>query len=170
MRFRLFGFLLLAILLTIPLHAGTIAVNFIAPELYGMQGDTLTFGGTLVNSGTPDWINGADFNIDTFGPLDYSLDDFFNNTLPLPALNDGATAGPFAFFTVTIPLGFADGEYGGTLTVKGGSDMSADDTLGVGSFTVGVGVQAIPEPGSFLLLGILLVGLGITHSHRRPKV
>jgi len=164
MRPQFISFLLFAILVTFPVHAGTIAVNFDSPELYGSPADTLTFSGTLINSGSTVYINGADFNIEAFGLADYSLDDFMSYALLLPPLNDGDSSGPFSFFTVTIPAGFADGAYAGTLTVKGGATVDDDAVLGSGSFTVRVGqeVTAVPEPGYLLLL----VGLSAAHRSR----
>jgi len=169
MPLRLVGFLLLAILLSIPLHAGEISVNFTGSELYGSPGDVLTFGGTLVNNtGFDVYINGVGLTLEAFDPSAYDLTDFLVNA-PLTMAN-GDTVGPFDFFTVTIPSPFTDGTYIGTLVVQGGADPNDDAPLGIGSpFTVDVGAPAssVPEPATLLLMGGLLAGLGAIHRRRR---
>ena|ERR1039457_3048397 len=82
----------------------------------------------------------------------------------------GDSVGPFDFFTVTIPPGFADGAYDGTLVVQGGAALDDSAVLGSGSFNVGVGAgggAGVPEPGTLFPVGGLLVGLGTIHRLRR---
>jgi hypothetical protein len=164
MRLSSIGFLLLAILLTIPAHAGVITVTFTPASQFGSPGDTLTYEGTLLNTGSAVYINGAGINIDPpFDPSSYDLEDNFLVFAPLTEMADGDSTSPFQFFTLTIPLGTPDGTYNGTLFVQGGEIQSeSDDTLGSAPFTVQVGpeVSGVPEPGTCLLLGTALAGLG----------
>jgi hypothetical protein len=177
MRFSFIGSLLLAILLTIPVHADVITVTFTSADQHGSAGDTLTFAGTLLNTGSAVYINGAGINIDDppFGPATYDLEDFLLNA-PLTAMADGETTSLFPFFTLAIPLGTPDGIYHGTFAVQGGAipfgsedPPPSDDLLGSANFTVQVvpaEVSGVPEPGSILLLGTMLAGLGMVRCLR----
>ena len=168
MRLLFIGSLLLTISSALPVHAGAITVNFTFADQSGSVGDTLTYAGTLDYSGSePAYINGAGLNLESFDGSAYGLtDEFFQFILnaPLnPPLSDGASL-PFDFFTVAIPPGFADGTYAGTLDILGGPTTDDTDLLGSGSFTVQVvpaEVGGVPEPGSCLLLGTALAGLGM---------
>src|ERR1035441_10851777 len=79
MRLSFIGSLLLAILLTIPVHADVITVTFTSVSQYGSAGDTLTFAGTLHNTVPAVYINGAGINIDEppFTPATYDLEHYF---------------------------------------------------------------------------------------------
>src|ERR1039457_3982084 len=163
MRFSFIGSLLLAILLTIPVHAD-ITVTFTSADQHGSAGDTLTFAGTLLNTGSAVYINGAGINIDDppFSLATYNLEDYFLVYAPWTAMADGESTSAFEFFTLTIPLGTPDGIYRGTFAVQGGAFQfdseappASDDLLGRAPFTVQVEpeVAGVPEPGTCLLLG-----------------
>ena len=166
MRLSFIGSLLLAILLTIPGQADVVTIDFVSSNQYGSVNDTLIYGGTLRNTGSAVYINGADINIDSpFGTASYDLEDYFLVYAPLTQMADGDITPSFEFFTLTIPAGTPDGTYHGTLVVTGGETPSySDDTLGRAPFTVQVGpadVSQVPKPGSFLMLGTALAALGM---------
>ena|ERR1039457_4291144 len=169
MRLHFIGSLLLMLLCAIPVHADMITVNFTQPTLIGVAGDTLTFGGTLLNTGSDVYINGVSITIAGFDPSALDSSPFLLNA-PV-TMAGGDFVGPFDFFTVMIPTGFADGSYDGTLTVQGGAGSGDDATLGSATFTAQVGPVAapVPEPSTLLLLGSSLAGLGIVSRLRRRR-
>jgi len=167
---KLIGYFLVAILIAIPACADVITMSFTSSELYGSPNDMLTFGGTLENSGSPVYINAATVNLEGFDPSALDLSDFLLN-VPWTPLADGDSVGPFDFFTVTIPAGFADGEYNGSLIVQGGATMDDDAVLGSATFKVDVGPETsgVPEPAATLLWGAVLAWVAIVHRQRSRK-
>ena len=101
----------------------SLIVNFTSATLTGSPGNTLTFGGTLDNeTGSPVYINDASLDLVGFSdPSTYDVADYLLVNAPLTAVPNGQSLGPFSFFTVTIPLGFSNGSYAGTLFVQGGA-------------------------------------------------
>ena len=163
-------FLLLA-LTAFALRADTIGASFVASNQTGAPGDTLTFTGWLTNnSGSEQFINGAEINLSDFDPSDTDLTDFILNFAGLE-LNNGDSIGPFDYFTVTIPNPFAGGLYAGEFTVQGGADDASFETLATVDFAINVSgsssssptqPSSTPEPATLPLIAtastLLLLG------------
>jgi hypothetical protein len=117
--------------------------------LDGNPGDTLTFIATGLNTAAvTENLNSDSFSVDP--PLTLDDSDFLNNW-PL-SLTAGESFGPSALFSVTIPLGTAQGLYNGTFNILGGPGPNDLNILGSASFTADV--AAVPEPGTFALMAI----------------
>jgi hypothetical protein len=141
--------------LTILLGAATLCpastiftVSFTPDTLTGDPGGpTIEFSGALLNNtGNTVFINGDSFTFGIGGAVD---DSPFLFNAPI-SLGPSGSSGTFTFLDVTIPLGQAAGTYDGVLTVLGGADGSAQDSLGSAAFHVVVN-STVPEPSSFLL-------------------
>ena len=152
-------------------RADTITAVFLSPVQTGAPGDPLTFGGTITNNaGTDLYINGAGITVAGFGEDDTDLSPFILNVTGL--LADGASIGPFDFFTLAIPGSFAPGLYGGTMVVQGGATGDDDAVLGVAQFEVDVqdgGGSQIPEPASLALSSSALGGLLVLLRCRKSR-
>ena len=140
-----------------------LTINFAITPQSGSPGQTLTFGGTIANTGDAGlFINQAGISLIGFGENDYNYVDYFLALAPL-TLDANSSFGPFDFFTVTIPVPFASGSYLGTLLVQGGTTSADDqDLIGTGDFAVdvnGAGPTEAPEPATLLLVGVALAGI-----------
>jgi hypothetical protein len=126
---------------------GAIAVTLDSPVLAGLPGATLTFSGSLANSsGADQYINGAEVILNGFNSSSFDSTNFLPNA-PL-ILTKGTTTSSFNFLTVTIPAQFASGPYIGQLGVFGGSTATAQNLLGIVTFTVQVGGTETGGPGA----------------------
>jgi hypothetical protein len=135
----------------------------------GAPGDTLIFNVTLTNPSATDqiWLNGiGSTSVTPFLAIDISP---FNTNAPL-FLDPMASSGLFELFQVSIDPGAPDGPYiGNVVSILGGADGgagSAFDDLADISFDVQVQVttSATPEPGTFWILCLVLLGLGLTRN------
>ena len=110
-------------------------------------------------------LNDIQFSFD--GPASaYLTEDknvFFSNVNGvLGASNNGSYVGPI--FGVNVDPSTPEGYYYGSVTIQGGADPFALDTLATANFVVAV----VPEPGA-LLVGAsgLLCGMGALRRRRR---
>jgi hypothetical protein len=142
-----------SLLLLLPAFAhAQLTLTLDAPSLSGYPGDTLTFTGTLTNSGASlVFINGTNFNLNGTG-LTFNDDDFIlNGPLSLGAgeIFNGT------FFQVQIDPVALPQVAPGSFFLLGGATDTAQSTIATTNFSVAVG--AAPEPASAtLMLGIAL--------------
>jgi hypothetical protein len=131
---------------------------------FGQPGDTLTFAGTLTNTGATElFLNGDDFTLNGDG---LTLDDTpFLTGAPLSLDANQSFTGPI--FTVAIDPDAPFQSAQGSFSILGGATDSAQDTLATQTFTVGV----VPEPGALALLmgNIVMGGLALGARIRRQR-
>ncbi len=154
--------MLLAVFAPMLATAGLI-VNFDSPAQTGTGGQTLTFTGSLNNTGPDDlFINSV--GVSLTGPgLSSDATPFLLQLYPYP-LTAGGVYGPAILFTVTIdPLTSVPATYLGTFNLLGGSSLDADPASAVGILgSERFSATVAPEPGSLLLVPMglaLLAGL-----------
>jgi PEP-CTERM motif len=161
MNRRTFLYLLLTLLamlfLSSAAHGDSISIALTQTVQTGAPGTTLTFDATLANltSGTV-FLNG---DAATTPTSSFTIDDnpFLTNA-PL-LLAGGASSGPFALFNVSIAPGTTPGTYSFNIfSILGGSTSADFNSLGSAQFNVNV--SPVPEPGTILLLGSGLLGIG----------
>jgi hypothetical protein len=139
---------------------GPLTINFTSSLLNAGRGQTITFSGSLANTGgTTVFLNADSLNIGA--PL--TADDikfFLNSPLSIAA---GATTPTFQIFDVTVPVGAPFGLYPGSFDILGGSTPSDFQTVGTATFAVNV----VPEPATFCLLaGAICLGLVLRRRHQ----
>ena len=171
----LFNILILSALATMAASAGII-VTFDLPSQTGHPGDTLQFFGVISNTGNDTvFLNGDSPNLQG---LSLTLNDQFFNTVPF-SLDGGSSSGHIELFDVVVsnPLLDQPAKYLGSYTLLGGAtpptdaDSGSQDYLASANFDVTTvrGEAAVPEPGSWLLLGTALAGIGTLHRLRRQR-
>jgi hypothetical protein len=137
-----------------------------SPNQSGQPGDTLTFAGTLTNTGAAAlFLNGDDFTLNGNG---MTLDDSpFLTGAPLSLDANQSYTG--TLFTVAIDPNASFQNASGTFSILGGANDTAQDTLATQPFTVAV----VPEPGGqVLLMGSLVMGVlavGSRVRRQRPE-
>ncbi|MBV9848564.1 MAG: PEP-CTERM sorting domain-containing protein [Armatimonadetes bacterium] len=167
MKNRSFLLTLIAVMLLAPGAARAQLLFSLNPAaLTGGPGQTLTFNGTLTNTGTsPVYLNGLFLTgLTTDFTMDPSL--FLNNTPPLLASGASITDD---LFTVDCGPAPPVGDWVGSATVIGGADANAQDAVATQNFLVSIppNVQTVPEPGTLSLLGLGLGGVVMAARRRR---
>jgi hypothetical protein len=150
--------LLIAAALTGAATAGPITLTLQNNDLSTTAGGNVTFLATAIN----DMSFLVNLNVDSYSvaaPLAVDdtafLDDWFD-------LTANQTVGPEALFAVDVPLGTTPADYLGSFSILGGPDPSDQNLLATADFTVTVTTaSSVPEPGTFVMLGGELVGLGL---------
>ena len=150
--------LLLSAFLLSALPAYSALLLTLSPPAQTRQpGATITFNGTLENTGLADlFLNDLVF---AYAPpagtyLTADLNVFFAN-VPGVLLPGETYNGPI--FSLIVAAGTPLGTYTGAATVQGGADPFALDALATGPFTVTV----VPEPATFGLIAGALAALAV---------
>ena len=157
---------LLVLLLLLPALAAHAQLTFALakPNQVGRPGDTLSFEGTLFNSGASQlFLNGDTFNL---GGTGLNLDDspFF---LAGPVSLNAGQSFSGQLFTVSLDAAALAQMALGSFTIQGGATEGDLNDLASAPFRVTVNV---PEPGPWALVaagGMTLVGLGLRRKRRR---
>jgi PEP-CTERM motif len=148
------------------LFAGTAAkadpfpltITLDSPFQIGGDGDTLSFAGTITNTGSSTVNLGGDSF--TLGGT-FTIDDSgYINNAPF-TLDPGGTSGDIDLFTITILPGTETGVYAGAFDILDGSTV-----VGEAAFDVSV---VTPEPGTILLMGTGFLALAGLILRRMPK-
>lgn len=152
MNTKWISLLVLTVLLAAP--AGATLV-FDPAVLSGAPGAVLSFQGTVENNwGEDTFLVALSLTLEGFSETDIDLMPFLLNA-PLDPLASGASAGPFEWFTVTIPAVFAPGSYVGQVSLLGGPNADSQNLLDIAEFRVGVtgDPTVVPEPAFHWLVG-----------------
>ena len=163
---------LAAVLLTIPATAQAAVVFTLDALRTVAQGSSVTFNGTLTNTG-PDtvFINGTSI---TMGGSGLTPDDtpFFLNVPQ--TLGSGESTGLVGMLDVFADLSAPTGTFLNAFTIQGGANSNAQDELAFQGFSVTVtpaATTAVPEPATWtmMLFGFGLIG-GTTRYRRRKEM
>jgi hypothetical protein len=162
---------LLAMLITAAgaLAAPIVSISFNNSPVSGIGGSTVTLMATMINTtGVTENLNGDGFSLSgTPFTLANFNDSAFMNNWPL-FLSAGASYGPAALFSFTIPVSAAAGNYTGTFNLLGGPGANDQNLIGSASFNVNVN-SSVPEPasGAAMLLGLGALAFGLVRKRAR---
>jgi len=173
--------LLLLSLSALVAQAGTISIVLDNPNPSGKPGDTLSFYGTIYNSGTDTvYLNASSPSFGLSAASETFSDNFFTN-VPL-SLAGSSNSGDIDLFDILLSNPFADplGTYNGTYNLLGGVDANAQDILVSADFSVTLSTSSqnppstggggiVPEPGTFGIGALAILGLAALASSRAAK-
>ncbi len=170
--------LLPLLLLAVPAHA-QLDLSLTPSAQTGTAGTTLNFFGILSNP-TANSVFLYSENISLAGFATDGSPFIFNAPLNLEPM--GTTDGSGSptdsytgsFFDVVLDPSVAPGTYQGTLSILGGADPNATDTVATQDFSVTVlpaAIEAVPEASTTLSLGglLLLGSLAVMQAKMRAK-
>jgi PEP-CTERM motif len=150
-------------------YADSIDITLMQPTESGASGSTLTFDVSLTNlTSSTIFLNGAAATTSSSSLV--MNDNPFLTNAPI-SLAAGASSGPFAASTVFISPGTPPGSFSAnTFSVLGGSQTSFD-VIGSTGFSVQVSADPspAPEPGSLVLLGSGVLGIGLKSLVQRNR-
>ncbi|MES2461745.1 MAG: PEP-CTERM sorting domain-containing protein [Armatimonadota bacterium] len=168
-RFRTAGISIVAVCaLLVPTRASAqLQFTLDFSSLLGQPGSTLTYSGTLTNTGSTElFLNNNSYSLaGNFLTVDES--PFFDN-FPVSLLGGETASGNL--FTVLIGANETTGPHTGSFSILGGATEPSQTTLATQTFTVNVGrPSAAPEPGSLALLLPVLGTAGMALRRRRSR-
>ncbi len=160
MKLKSYFFLLL--LVAQPLRAGAV-LTLDQSVITGLAGNTLTFSGTITNTGGQElFLNGISFTLGS-SELAFEPTAFFNlvpASLAIGSSYSGQLFGVMA--SATIP----SGDYGGSVGFLGGLDpFTAEEVLSA-DFTVRISTE-VPEPNTFGLTVVILAAISLWQIKRK---
>jgi hypothetical protein len=135
-------------------HA-SITITFDKPTQTAVAGQTITFFGTITNTGSSAvFLNSDDF---TVAGKSFTLTDQFFNTVPLSlaaAGTGGSSSGDIELFDITVSNPLVDplATYISSYDLVGGIDGNAQDNLASANFSITPAVAPVPEPATIYLL------------------
>jgi PEP-CTERM motif len=150
---------ILAVLLAREAYADSIEITLTDPT---QSGGMVRFDATLTNlTGSTIFLNGASATTSS-SFLTVDTNPFLTNA-PL-SLAGNASSGPFAAFNVFIAPGTPAGSYSlNSFSILGGLTSNNFNSIGSADFTVNVspGLSVAPEPGTLVLVGLGVLGIGL---------